>query len=358
MFGGVRRQGALAKWLDEEHALIDRIIPNGPPSELSRGETKVRNRLKAFTLIELLVVIAIIALLISILLPSLSRARELSKRLVCAANVKGIGTTGKIYANENQEKWMVPPFKSTAIYDPGIDYVNDANTHGVDPGSVGEIAERMNQSTSETTNNPNGSTAVSVTRAYWMLIRAGDSTVKQFLCPSSSDNEDDTENLELYYDFQSISTISYGYQVPFGPRDTQSREGMDNRQIIAADKGPFYQPVTPDWDAASENGDLDINESPKNWRRFNSSSHGGSGNGEGENALFADGHANFIRIPASGIDNDNIYTLIDGDRWQDGMKGRIHGLTVHEASGPPYPGQDALGQGPSLYSSTDSLIYP
>ena len=63
------------------------------------------NRKKAFTLIELLVVVAIIALLISILLPSLARARELSKRVVCAANSRGIGQACKIYAQENEEFW-------------------------------------------------------------------------------------------------------------------------------------------------------------------------------------------------------------------------------------------------------------
>ena len=43
---------------------------------------------KGFTLIELLVVIAIIAVLMGILMPTLKRAREQGKRMVCQSNLK------------------------------------------------------------------------------------------------------------------------------------------------------------------------------------------------------------------------------------------------------------------------------
>jgi len=57
----------------------------------------------AFTLVELLVVISIIALLISILLPSLGKAREQGRRAKCMANLRSMGQAIHIYANDHKD---------------------------------------------------------------------------------------------------------------------------------------------------------------------------------------------------------------------------------------------------------------
>lgn len=62
---------------------------------------------KAFTLIELLIVIAIIAILASMLLPALGRAREQAKKISCSGNLKQIGSGILMYASD--EKGMLPP---------------------------------------------------------------------------------------------------------------------------------------------------------------------------------------------------------------------------------------------------------
>ena len=58
-------------------------------------------RRSGFTLIELLVVIAVIAVLLAILLPSLRKAKALTKRITCQSNLKQIATAWSMYLDDN-----------------------------------------------------------------------------------------------------------------------------------------------------------------------------------------------------------------------------------------------------------------
>ena len=67
----------------------------------------------AFTLLELLVVIGIVAILAALLLPALSRARESARRTVCASNLKQLGLSFRMYADESRGQ-KYPP--NTYVY--------------------------------------------------------------------------------------------------------------------------------------------------------------------------------------------------------------------------------------------------
>ncbi|HKQ47828.1 MAG TPA: prepilin-type N-terminal cleavage/methylation domain-containing protein [Phycisphaerae bacterium] len=228
---------------------------------------RIRKKLQAFTLIELLVVIAIIALLISILLPSLSRARELSKRTVCSANLRGIGQAMYIYAQD----------------DPGLFPVIADVWTGSPQGAM--ILFRPQDRTTE----PSTTGIPSPTVDLWSLVRQNNTTPKQFICPSTTDSPDPAQDSLAYYDFETMKHLSYAYQYQHDPNRPQIGTSSEPTFPVMADGNPYIK---------GNVGTIILKNDRTSAFRGNSNNHT---NREGENILFQDSHVSFEKGPDVGL---------------------------------------------------------
>jgi hypothetical protein len=263
-----------------------------------------RSSHRALTLIEVAVILLVVMLVLWWLL-SRVRPTGTGNPSTCIRNLRGIASAMASYAAAERGElnlWAAPAFKATT------------NDDGVgDTTYVGELASpTVNRMYPTDSNSQN----VSVTRGFWMLIRVGYVTPRQFVCPSSDDRLNNDQNPEMYYDFSSWNEVSYGMQVPFGRYGMPKMEPADPRAPLAADKGPWGAAASPnDGDGNKTNAaalrsklsNVDTNGTAEQWKDLNSPNHAG----EGQHMVYSDIHVDFVRRPIDGtVGYDNCYT-----RW-------------------------------------------
>jgi len=83
-----------------------RVIFNSVRISAESPVAAVRRPPSGFTLIELLVVIAVISILASLLLPALSKAKEEGRISLCVSNMRQIGITSSLYADDNNDTYF------------------------------------------------------------------------------------------------------------------------------------------------------------------------------------------------------------------------------------------------------------
>ena len=332
----------------------------------NRLRTSIRREKAGFTLIELLVVVAIIALLISILLPSLQRAREMAKRAVCASNMGQLGRASLLYSEENDG--ILP----TPMHDP-----DKAGTSATKFGNNTMLPDMQG-------NFETGTNDESNPRGWFKLLQGGTRATlvgKSLICPSATaypqhnpngamgemdairfydfrldpgtetpgDTSDDYPRMKIASEnsnlkFQEAAEFSYSFQVTLinniggDMMGVKLKNTQDPRKAIAADRNPYSNAAmqgqgylfmddfkggiqAPPWSTNKPIIDDEGGENERQYtfqqaldkghKRMNSRNH----KGEGQNVCYLDGHAKWYNHARAGADEDCIWTPVNKADW-------------------------------------------
>jgi prepilin-type N-terminal cleavage/methylation domain-containing protein len=268
-------------------------------------------RSRGFTLIELLVVVAIIALLVSILVPSLAKVRELAKRALCGGNLNGIGKGFAMYQAENNDAWPIIPDlnQSSATYTTNLKLGEFCTL-----ASLGDGAQQ------------NLSLLVKSGFLGWDIMICGSTDL------TKADRSDDTKKYGLGEVAGSNRKVytSYGIQVPYSVNNTNLcplKSNMAPDIPILGDRAPDLTGLT---------GATLLNT----W----SDNHN-----EGENLLYAGINVKWsteqakkgtvTSFNAGGWGNNNVYTR---DTWTNGSTDNPTLTAFGNASGLPNSTKDTV----------------
>ncbi len=307
-------------------------------------------RPSAFTLIELLVVISIIAILISILLPALAKARELANRAVCMANVRGIIQAMIMYSQNNNGTFPATVARRQAEgqfywFNTPMPYYGGDPDINTPPITTAQQAVQLMY-----TGDPNTQTlpAGACTAAMWCLVLEGYTTPASFICPSDPlaggpspeyYGQGGVSNaIPIYLGNFGLSKgngnvwasadycnpygqgLSYSFDFPWTiaggwfsqrPGLYWTTTGANTEVPLVSDMAPLdlnggmpgntgvYQRITTTLPTANTYGPY----------IYNSGNHAG----DGQNVGFGDDHVTWEISPYAGQNGDNVYTWSESD---------------------------------------------
>jgi prepilin-type N-terminal cleavage/methylation domain-containing protein/prepilin-type processing-associated H-X9-DG protein len=274
---------------------------------------------RGFTLIELLVVIAIIAMLLAILMPALNKVKKIAQRVVCGTNLKGFGNAMTVYANDFDGQYVCQSHSLVTNW--------------------GQMTQGL---FAQALTGPD----ITIGASLYLLVRLADVSPKSFVCPASDQTEFSGKNpnnldiVELWdfgrYDSDAsqrwnpegpAKCVSYSYHQPY-MGTTNGKPGRfradDTRSAafaVMADRNPWYDPkITATSDLPDSWSVEKVSRIGAHWdstyvvptgmtlRQTIMIANAQPHEREGQNVMFADGHATFERTSDVGIKNDNIYT--------------------------------------------------
>jgi len=288
-----------------------------PRKVLKKKEQEMQNQ-KGLTLIEGLVITVVVALLLAVLMPQLAHVSRYAQREVCRTNLKGLSAAVSVYGNDYEQAFPLQ------------------GGHGTPPwttGTEGWADPHKDWATAE---------GITVGASLYLLVREVDVSPRSFVCPSGGQtafegqNPDNLNFVELW-DFGQWAHdlfknpddgtgsahgpkihVSYAYHMPYGPNGGPGEFAPGTKDpaafAVMADKSPWFdpklktgEPALEDWfDYVNAMTSYKGRRASKQWQvlQANAYPHGR----EGQNVLYADGHASFEKTPDVGINRDNIYT--------------------------------------------------